>query len=143
LYTLHTSRVLPSQGIATQLSIQAREFGYARTMTPWTVVEAARQASVELADGRGVQGAFRCLLQLLDDYRRVKNRDGSEAAGRLFERLATLAGDDPHTDLRTVFAWSYRGLTPAAARLFRLLGLHPGPDLSAAVAASQAATGID
>ncbi|MEU8727572.1 ATP-binding protein [Streptomyces antimycoticus] len=38
--------------------------------------------------------------------------------------------------VRTVFAWSYRTLPPAAARLFRLLGLHPGPDFSAQAAAA-------
>ena len=30
-------------------------------------------------------------------------------------------------DVRAVFFWSYRLLSPAAARLFRLLSLHPGP----------------
>jgi DNA-binding SARP family transcriptional activator/tetratricopeptide (TPR) repeat protein len=55
------------------------------------------------------------------------------------DRLGTLVGDDPHTDLKAVFSWSYQALTPAAAQLFRLLGLHPGPDLSAAAAASLAA----
>jgi tetratricopeptide (TPR) repeat protein/transcriptional regulator with XRE-family HTH domain len=59
-----------------------------------------------------------------------------------YQRLAALAGD-PHTDLKAVFSWSYRGLAPPAARLFRLLGLHPGPDLSTAAAASLAATGPD
>jgi DNA-binding SARP family transcriptional activator/tetratricopeptide (TPR) repeat protein len=43
---------------------------------------------------------------------------------------------DAATDVRTVFSWSYRRLSPAAARLFRLLGLHPGPDVSAAATAS-------
>jgi len=51
-------------------------------------------------------------------------------------RWETLRGDDPTTDVRAVFSWSYRALSPAAARLFRLLGLHPGPDLTAAAAAS-------
>ncbi len=51
-------------------------------------------------------------------------------------RLGALSIDDPHTDVRLVFSWSYRALTPPAARLFRLLGLHPGPDTSAAAAAS-------
>jgi tetratricopeptide (TPR) repeat protein len=37
-----------------------------------------------------------------------------------------------------VFSWSYRQLSPAAARLFRLLGIHPGPDISAPAAASLA-----
>jgi tetratricopeptide (TPR) repeat protein len=35
-----------------------------------------------------------------------------------------------------VFSWSCRALTPAAARLFRFLGMHPGPDISATAAAS-------
>jgi tetratricopeptide (TPR) repeat protein len=53
-------------------------------------------------------------------------------------RLAALAGDDPNSDVRAVFSWSYRALAPPTARLFRLLGLHPGPDVSAAAAASLA-----
>jgi DNA-binding SARP family transcriptional activator len=36
---------------------------------------------------------------------------------------------DPHTAVRAVFSWSYQHLEPAAARLFRLCGLHPGHDL--------------
>jgi tetratricopeptide (TPR) repeat protein len=55
------------------------------------------------------------------------------------DRLDVLVGDDPYTDLRAVFSWSYRALTPDATRLFRLLGLHPGPDLSLPAAASLAA----
>jgi len=50
-----------------------------------------------------------------------------DAQGRL-DALST--GDAPATDLRAVFSWSYRTLSEAAARLFRLLGRHPGPDLS-------------
>ena len=38
-----------------------------------------------------------------------------------------------------VFSWSYRQLSDPAARLFRLLGLHPGPDITAPAAASLAA----
>jgi tetratricopeptide (TPR) repeat protein len=53
-------------------------------------------------------------------------------------RWQTLTGDDPTTDMQAVFSWSYQTLTPDAARLFRLLGLHPGPDLSAAAATSLA-----
>src|SRR6185437_1306803 len=40
--------------------------------------------------------------------------------------------------VRAVFFWSYRMLSPAAARLFRLLSLHPGPDISLTAAASLA-----
>ncbi|MEU4218066.1 BTAD domain-containing putative transcriptional regulator, partial [Actinoplanes sp. NPDC026623] len=39
-------------------------------------------------------------------------------------------------DVRRVFSWSYRALSEPAARLFRLLGLHPGPDLTTAAAAA-------
>jgi tetratricopeptide (TPR) repeat protein/DNA-binding XRE family transcriptional regulator len=53
-------------------------------------------------------------------------------------RLDELATGDLTTDVRTVFSWSYHLLSPAAASLFRLLALHPGPDCSAAAAASLA-----
>ncbi len=51
-------------------------------------------------------------------------------AGQL--RLATLGGDEPAADLRAVLSWSYRALTPAAARVFRMLSLHPAPTATAA-----------
>jgi len=57
-------------------------------------------------------------------------------AGRRWDRLTDV--DDPVADVRSVFSWSYRSLSGAAARLFRLLGLHPGPDLTVAAAASLA-----
>lgn len=53
--------------------------------------------------------------------------------------LGVLGLDDVASDVRTVFSWSYRTLGPAAARLFRLLAVHPGPDLTVPAAASLAA----
>lgn len=55
----------------------------------------------------------------------------------------TLSGDDPASQLRTVFSWSYQTLSSNAARMFRLLGLHPGPDITATAAASLAAVPIE
>ncbi len=55
------------------------------------------------------------------------------------ERLDEFAGPDATTDARAVFSWSYRTLGEPAARLFRLLGVHPGPDLTAHAMASLAA----
>ncbi|MGN9908343.1 tetratricopeptide repeat protein [Phytohabitans sp. LJ34] len=56
--------------------------------------------------------------------------------------LAAIAGElrelDDFDGVRTVFASSYRMLGPDTARVFRLLGLHPGPDVSAATVASVA-----
>jgi tetratricopeptide (TPR) repeat protein len=52
--------------------------------------------------------------------------------------LDALSAGDPATDARAVFSWSYRSLSPSAARLFRLLGVHPGPELDTAEAAALA-----
>ncbi|SCF35226.1 DNA-binding transcriptional activator of the SARP family [Micromonospora purpureochromogenes] len=58
-------------------------------------------------------------------------------AGELAEADGRLAGfGDTHADLEAIFSWSYRALTPEAARLFRLLPLHPGGELSAEAAAA-------
>ncbi|GII90734.1 ATP-binding protein [Sinosporangium siamense] len=45
----------------------------------------------------------------------------------LWDTLST-GDEDESGAVRTVFAWSYRALPADSARLFRLLGLHPGPD---------------
>jgi len=50
------------------------------------------------------------------------------------------AGGDPATAVRAAFSWSYRHLDPAAARVFRLAGLHPGADLDAYAAAALTAS---
>ena len=50
--------------------------------------------------------------------------------------LDALDGDDEATSLRVVLATSVGALTPAAASVFTLLGLSPGPDISLAAAAS-------
>jgi DNA-binding SARP family transcriptional activator/tetratricopeptide (TPR) repeat protein len=51
-------------------------------------------------------------------------------------RLDALETADTTSSVREVFSWSYRQLSPPAARMFRLLGLHPGPDVTVAAAAS-------
>jgi DNA-binding SARP family transcriptional activator/tetratricopeptide (TPR) repeat protein len=58
-------------------------------------------------------------------------------------RLDTLDGGDPSSNVRVVFSCSYRTLQPAAAELFRLLGLHPGPDAGEAAIASLAAVPVE
>ena len=59
------------------------------------------------------------------------------------DRLHALDVGDTHVDLSAVFSWSYQTLSTAAARMFRLLSLHPGPDISVAAAASLTATERD
>ncbi|MEU7121581.1 AfsR/SARP family transcriptional regulator [Streptomyces zaomyceticus] len=52
--------------------------------------------------------------------------------------LDAFAGFDSTTDVRAVFSWSYQSLDEPAARLLRLLALHPGPQITAPAAASLA-----
>ena len=58
------------------------------------------------------------------------------------ESLDVFDGADLATDVRAVLSWSYLQLSPEAARLFRLLGLHPGPDIAAPAAASLAGASV-
>lgn len=68
------------------------------------------------------------LDDLLDDLR-------DESA--LWDALST-GMDEEAEAVRTVFAWSYRTLPPHSGRLFRLLGLHPGPEFGLHAAAALA-----
>jgi tetratricopeptide (TPR) repeat protein len=68
------------------------------------------------------------------------------ALGALADELADSAGrlhaldaGDPGSTVRTVLSWSYQQLDVESARMFRLLGIHPGPDITAMAAASLAA----
>ncbi|UCM90487.1 ATP-binding protein [Streptomyces marincola] len=57
---------------------------------------------------------------------------------------ALSAGEDDDAEaIRSVFAWSYRSLPTEAARLFRLLGLHPGPEFGLHAAAALAGTRVN
>jgi tetratricopeptide (TPR) repeat protein/transcriptional regulator with XRE-family HTH domain len=70
----------------------------------------------------------------------------AELAGDLAEegkRLELLdAGGDPRSAVASVFSWSYQHLPADAARLFRLLGLHPGADWDRYAAAALTATSV-
>lgn len=73
--------------------------------------------ALRIAAERAVAHPYLQLHDLIADLR-------DESA--LWDALST--GDDKEAEaVRTVFAWSYRALSADAARLFRLLGLHPGP----------------
>jgi DNA-binding SARP family transcriptional activator len=53
-------------------------------------------------------------------------------------RMNALSTDDVTADVRTIFSWSYQLLSGPARRLFRLLSVHCGPDISRSAAASLA-----
>jgi DNA-binding SARP family transcriptional activator/tetratricopeptide (TPR) repeat protein len=62
----------------------------------------------------------------------------AEELGETYGGLDALDGGDTRTNIRAVFSWSYRALSAPAARFFRLLGIHTGPDIGVAAAASLA-----
>jgi tetratricopeptide (TPR) repeat protein len=66
-------------------------------------------------------------------------------AGLETERAALESLSDPSidgsTDVKSVFSWSYRSLSPSAERAFRLIGLHPGGSIT--LPATAAILGVD
>jgi DNA-binding SARP family transcriptional activator/tetratricopeptide (TPR) repeat protein len=82
--------------------------------------------ALSIAVGRAAGRAKRPLAELAAELRDAR------------VRLDALEAGDAATDVRAVLSWSYDQLSPAAARMFRLLGLHPGPDISLSAAASLA-----
>jgi tetratricopeptide (TPR) repeat protein len=59
------------------------------------------------------------------------------------DRLDVLEADgDEMSAIRAVFSWSYRALAPETARVFRMLGLHPGPTFSATATATLTDTSV-
>jgi tetratricopeptide (TPR) repeat protein len=101
------------------------------TAEPWAVTELATlSARLPLA-----------LSVVVARAAAAPNLPLSSLAAELTElggRLDALDAGDPAANVRTVLSLSYRHLPENSARMFRLLGLHPGPDISAAAAASLA-----
>jgi tetratricopeptide (TPR) repeat protein len=76
-----------------------------------------------------VQSTFP-LAELVDELR--------EAGGR----LDALDAGDLTTNVRAVLSCSYRNLAAPTAMMFRMLGVHPGPDISAQAAAGLAGVSL-
>ncbi len=74
--------------------------------------------------------------------RRTAALAGLVAELRAGQLDALAAGDDPATAVRAVFSWSYRHLPAPAARVFRLLGRHPGRDFDSYAVAALAGTTV-
>jgi DNA-binding SARP family transcriptional activator/tetratricopeptide (TPR) repeat protein len=108
-----------------------------------------RVTSEEQAAGELAELCARLPLALNIAAARAVLRPGRPLAALVSElrgtrqRLDPLTAGDSAADLRAVFSWSCRTLSTGAARMFRLLGLHPGPDISVPAAASLAALDRD
>jgi tetratricopeptide (TPR) repeat protein len=83
----------------------------------------ALRVAAELATSRAHTPLADLVTELADQQRRLDLLD---------------AGGDPRAAVTAVFSWSIRQLPPDAARTFRLLGLHPGPDFDAYATAALA-----
>jgi len=85
--------------------------------------------------------ALRVAAARLSMYRHYTLADLADQLAVERDRLDLLAVDDDETGaIRSAFSWSYSALDPEAARVFRLLGLHAGPDFSVAAVAALTAT---
>lgn len=81
--------------------------------------------------------ALRIAAERVASSEHTRLADLVEELGQSQDRLSALELDeDELATVRTVFSWSYHALDAPIARAFRLLGLHPGPDLSIEAAAA-------
>jgi DNA-binding SARP family transcriptional activator/Tfp pilus assembly protein PilF len=92
------------------------------------IIEASARLplALSIAVGRAAGRPKRSLAQVAAELKEAKGG------------LDALEEDDAITNVRAVFSWSYDQLSDPAGRMFRLLGVHPGPDISLTAAASLA-----
>jgi tetratricopeptide (TPR) repeat protein len=88
----------------------------------------ALRVAAELAGTRPATSLAQLVGELADEQRRLQLLD---------------PGGDPRTAVRAVFSWSYQHLPAESARAFRLIGLHPGPDLDPYAAAALIHTSLE
>ena len=100
-------------------------------------VEAEREAAVRLA---ALAGHLPLAVRILGAHLAVSpSRSIADLVAALLRAspLAEIAVDgDPRANVRAVFAQSYLALSAPQRRLFRLLGLAPGPDITTDAAAA-------
>jgi DNA-binding SARP family transcriptional activator len=127
------------------------ECGQAFTLDPMPVAEARAMVALRLGAGRGAResDAVDRIVEMCGRLPLALAIAAARAAAYPDVPLSAIARElrdaqggldafayDDTSDLRAVFSWSYRALSPRAARLFRLLARHRGPDISLATSAS-------
>ncbi len=128
---------------AVPVSLDVLGHGEAREMLARRLGRARTAAEAEAA-GEIVESCARLPLALSIAAGLAVRQPGrplGEIAARLRDarsRLDALAADDAATDPRAVLSASYDQLSAPAARMFRLLAVPPGPDISLPAAASLA-----
>jgi transcriptional regulator with XRE-family HTH domain len=121
---------------------EARMLVEARIGAERVVTAADARAVARLAGNCGGLPLALCIAAaraaLRPDLPLARIADGLVAARR--DLGAFTVADDPAADVRAAFSLSYETLAPQSRWMFRLLGLHPGPEISAEAAASLAGT---
>jgi tetratricopeptide (TPR) repeat protein len=107
-------------------------------------IAADPQAAAELARLAGhLPLALRIVGERLSSRTHLSLQDLVDELTDERDRLNVLTADgDEHLAVRSVFSWSFRQLPSPVARAFRLLGLHPGSDISVEAAAALTATPV-
>jgi DNA-binding SARP family transcriptional activator/tetratricopeptide (TPR) repeat protein len=128
---------------AAQISLDVLSLAEARQLLAGRLGKARIAAEAAAADALIGLCAALPLALAITAARAVAHPDFSLAAlaAELADargRLDALSTGEQATDVRAVLSWSYQNLAGPPARLFRLLGLHPGPDITAPAAASLA-----
>jgi tetratricopeptide (TPR) repeat protein len=140
-----------------QLTGLAAEGAHVLRLDPFTIDEARDLLDRRLGPGRvhGEPQAAEELIRLCARLPLALCVAAAYAAAHPDFPLAVLADEfrsrgldlldtgDPATTTRTVFSWSYHHLSEGTARMFRLLSLHPGPDIGLHAAASLGAIPVE
>lgn len=140
-----------------QLTGLAAEGAHVLQLDPFTMEEAHDMLNRRLGSGRTQREpqAAEELIRLCARLPLALSVAAAYAAAHPDFPLAALASEfrsrgldlldtgDPATTTRTVFSQSYHHLNEGAARMFRLLGIHPSPDFSLPAAASLAAVPVE
>ena len=94
-------------------------------------MEAEPEALNELAERcGGLPLALRIIVGLVQSDSQLSLRDLLNELRDGNELFNTFDTGDAGSDVRSVFSWSYRALSPQAAQLFRLLGRYAGPEIA-------------
>jgi tetratricopeptide (TPR) repeat protein len=125
-------------------SLVAREGAHRVTVDVLPLAESVELLAAELGGGVPLEtletlaelcGRLPLALRIIAERAVVSTTSVVDVVAELANeqsRLEALSPDDDSSAVRAAFASSYLALSPEDARTFRLLGLHPGPDISAA-----------
>ncbi|SEP88823.1 DNA-binding transcriptional activator of the SARP family [Lentzea xinjiangensis] len=133
-------RALVSQHDATAIGLRQLDPEAARSLLAAVLgadrLDAEPEAAREIAERcAGLPLALRVFAERVSRFPGTSLREFvAELVGARLDALS----DFDDVDVRTVFSWSYRALDEEAARMFRLLSVHPGPDFDVTAAAALA-----